>query len=478
MVIVVDKHKRPLGFMTERRCRIVMEKRRAVLYRMFPTVIIMKDVDAREIPDLPEYRIKIDPGSIHTGIAIVRIDTNEMVYAMQIEHRGSQIRANLETRSGARRNRRQRETWYRRPKWGNQCTGKNHASYDSNRKDGWLPPSVKSVGDNIISWVTKLRRWINITECSFEAVRFDMQKMEHPDIEGVEYQYGTLFGYEVREYLMETYGHTCQYCGGKSGDPVLEWEHKVPKSRGGSDSMKNATLACRCCNQDKSNRKLNEWLQVLKDRVSRESGKAKELDQTRIQMVEKVMEGKAPIKGLRYAAWVNSTRRYVEKGLFQIFDTVECSSGGRTKYNRTTLGYPKDHHYDALCVGKVPKNGYIDRTHGYYLDAKAMGRGSRLRGKINKCGIIVTKWYDRNKTVHGFQTGDIVCAEVPHRDKWPYKYEGRFVGRVMVRKTGSFDIRTVDNKRIAVRQEFCRLIQNNSGYQYVTQKTTAISLSH
>lgn len=124
MVIVLDRHKRPLEFMTERRCRIVMEKRRAILYRIFPAVIIMKDVDAGEIPDLPEYRIKIDPGSIHTGIAIVRIDTNEMMYAMQIEHRGGQIKANLETRASVRRNRRQRETWYRRPKWGTGVLGR------------------------------------------------------------------------------------------------------------------------------------------------------------------------------------------------------------------------------------------------------------------------------------------------------------------------------------------------------------------
>lgn len=334
------------------------------------------------------------------------------------------------------------------------------------------------MGDNILAWVNRLRRWINITECCFEAVRFDTQLMENPDIEGVEYQHGTLYGYEVREYLMETYGHTCQYCGGKSNAPILEWEHKIPKSRGGSDSMKNVTLACKSCNQDKGNRKLDEWLQALKDRVSRKSGCQKELDQVRIEMVENIMAGKAPVKGLRYAAWVNSTRRYVEKGLFRIFGNVECSSGGKTKYNRTMLGYPKDHHYDALCVGTVPETGYIDRTHGYYLNAKATGRGSRLRSKINKCGIIVTKWYDRSKTVYGFQTGDIVCAEVPHRDKKPFKYEGRFIGRVMVRKNGYFDIRTIDNKLVTVKQEFCKLVQNNSGYQYTMQKTAAIPLGH
>jgi len=33
-----------------------------------------------------------------------------------------------------------------------------------------------------------------------ELVRFDLQQMENPEIGGIEYQQGTLAGYEVREY--------------------------------------------------------------------------------------------------------------------------------------------------------------------------------------------------------------------------------------------------------------------------------------
>lgn len=110
MIIALDKYKRPLGFLTERRCRILMERKRAVLYRVFPTVVILMDVDARTIPDLPSFRIKIDPGSKYTGIAIIRNDTDEFVYAMQIEHRGDAVRAALNKRKNARRNRRSRET--------------------------------------------------------------------------------------------------------------------------------------------------------------------------------------------------------------------------------------------------------------------------------------------------------------------------------------------------------------------------------
>ena len=479
MVIALDKHKRPLGFVTERRCRMLMERKRAVLYRIFPTVVIIKDVDARDCGHLPTFRIKIDPGSKYTGIAVICNETDEVMYFMQIEHRGDAVRDLLAKRRAAMRNRRNRETGYRRAKWGNQCASKDDKhNYDSDRKDGWLPPSIRSVSDNIISWVKRLCRLINITACSFEAVRFDTQLMENPDIKGMEYQQGTLFGYEIKEYLLEKYGHTCQYCGGKSGDGVLEWEHMTPKSSGGSDSVKNACLACSACNQDKGGRTLPEWLALLKVRVKKEYGKAKELDETRIALVKNILEHKPERKPLRYAAWVTSSRRYVEKVLYSTFPEhmVECASGGRTKYNRTRLGYPKDHHYDALCVGTVPEHGYTDRTNGYCLYAKATGRGTRLRGQINKCGIIVNKWKNRNKTVFGFQTGDIVVADVPHKESRPYKYEGRFTGRVMVRSSGNFDIRTTDNELVTAKAQFCRIIQNNSGYHFRVKR--AIPLGH
>ena len=52
-------------------------------------------------------------------------------------------------------------------------------------------------------------------------------------LSGAEYQQGTLYGYEVREYLLEKWGHRCVYCG--TEDVPLEVEHIVPKSKGGSD---------------------------------------------------------------------------------------------------------------------------------------------------------------------------------------------------------------------------------------------------
>ena len=452
MVITVDKNKKPLGVCTERRARILLSKRRACVYRYYPFTIIVKDADVRSLEKKEEYQIKIDPGAKTTGIAVVRTSDNAAVFFEQIEHRGEKVKSNLDARRMTRRNRRTRETRYRRSKWGSkQLPKRKKPGYDTKRPEGWLPPSVKSVADNIISWAIRLRKLFNITSCSFEAVRFDTQLIDNPDVGGVQYQQGELFGYEVKEYLLDKYGHTCQYCGGASGDPVLEWEHIVPKSKGGSDSVKNATLACRCCNQAKGSMTPQEWRSTIKGHTK--------LDKARQNGIQRVLSGKVSGVSDRYCAWVSASRRYTEATLFAIFGDVECSTGGRTKYNRERLGLPKGHHYDALCVGTVPKGGYTDLTNGYFFYAKAIGRGSRFRGKINACGIITLKLKKSPKRRFGFQNGDIVRADVPKG-----KYRGQHVGRVMTRASGSFDIRKTDGSFATTSNRYCKTLQRDNGF--------------
>lgn len=469
MVITLDKRKKPLGFCTEKRARQLIEKGRACIHRYYPFTLIIKDLDVREMPVKDSYRIKIDPGSLYTGIAVIKNETNEVMLFCQLDHRSGQIRADLETRRNARKNRRSRETRYRKPKWGNKQKKKDSkCTAESDRPEGWLPPSVKSAADNIISWVRKLSRLINLTACSFEAVRFDSQLMDNPDIEGTEYQQGTLFGYELREYLLEKYGHTCQYCGGASGDQMLEWEHIVPKSAGGSDKVRNATLSCHSCNRAKGSKSLEDWKKEEKQIAAGDKKASKvrrDLAEARVSGIQKVMNGKQNGVSDRYSAWVNMTRKYIEKELYRIFTDVECASGGTTKYNRIMLGLPKDHHYDALCVGTVPQNGYTDRTGGYVLQVKAVGRGTRFRGKINACGIITVKLKKGPKRRFGYQNGDIVKAVCPKG-----KYAGTHVGRVMTRSSGWFDIRCTDGTKVTVNHKYCRILQRDDGYQYAYGK--------
>ena len=67
----------------------------------------------------------------------------------------------------------------------------------------------------------------------------------------------------------------------------------------------------------------------------------------------------------------------------------------------------------------------------------------------------------RNKKVYGFATGDMVSAEIPKG-----KNRGRFIGRVSVRKTGSFNIQTQDAVIQGVNRKYCKKIQPADGYGY------------
>lgn len=46
-------------------------------------------------------------------------------------------------------------------------------------------------------------------------------------------------------------GFTCRYCGRMAPDVVLEVDHVVPRSVGGSDDEDNLVTACYDCNQGK-----------------------------------------------------------------------------------------------------------------------------------------------------------------------------------------------------------------------------------
>lgn len=58
--------------------------------------------------------------------------------------------------------------------------------------------------------------------------------LDNPEISGIEYQQGTLAGYETREYLLEKWGRECAYCGKK--DTALQIEHIHPKAQSSSKS--------------------------------------------------------------------------------------------------------------------------------------------------------------------------------------------------------------------------------------------------
>ncbi len=438
MVFVLDKHKKPLMPCTEKRAGQLLERGRAVVHKVFPFTIRLKDRAAEE-SGLQPLRLKLDPGAKVTGFAVLRED--EAVFLGEIRHKPG-IKDKLDTRRALRRSRRSRKKRYRKP------------GYNNNREEGWLPPSLEARVDQTMSAVAKLLGLLPITAISTEHVKFDTQLMQNPEISGLEYQQGELYGYEVKEYLLEKWGRKCAYCHAE-GVP-LEVEHIVPRNPKhgpkGTNRVSNLTLSCEKCNDDKGNKQPEEWLEELK-----RSNKPQ--DQLRAKNLEEVMaKRKQPLVA---AALMNATRWRLYEKLKETGLPVECGTGARTKYNRIKIGLPKTHYFDACCVGESTLETVIIGQE-YVQVWSGVGRGSRKMCNTDKYGFPVSH-RARQKMYFGFTTGDLVVAEVPKG-----KYTGRWVGRVAVRSSGYFDLKDGTGRRVCqgISHKYIRLLQRMDGWQY------------
>jgi 5-methylcytosine-specific restriction endonuclease McrA len=423
-VFVLDTNKQPLDPVRPGRARILLTQGKAAVWRRYPFTIILKD--AVDHPDVHPLRLKLDPGSKTTGIALVDDTTGEVVFAAELTHRGRAIKAALDTRRAVRRSRRRRKTRYRQPRFRNRT-----------RKPGWLAPSLASRVSNVLTWVRRLMRLCAITAISQEVVRFDLQQMENPDIQGVEYQQGTLSGYEVREYVLEKWNRTCSYCGKQ--EVPLQIEHIHAKANGGTNRTSNLCLACEACNQAKGKQDVRVFLAKQPARLSHLLAQAK--------------------ASLKDAAAVNTTRWALYERLKQLGLPVECGSGGLTKFNRCSRGLEKTHWLDAACVG-TSTPAQLTRAGVVPLLITATGSGKRQKCNVNDPGFPCSKPKGAKK-VRGFQTGDLVRAVVPTGKK-----QGSYVGRVLIRASGSFDIRTKHGRVQGISHRFCTPIHRCDGYNY------------
>lgn len=427
-VFVLDKNKNPLMPCHPRRARSLLTQGKAAVFRQAPFTIILFEREEGVCQDLS---LKLDPGSKITGVALVADfnKSDQVIWAAHLKHRGATIKKALDQRRAIRRGRRSRHTRYRAPRFENRT-----------RPSGWLPPSTQSRVDQVFYLSKRLCRMAPITSIAVETVRFDMQKLENPEISGVEYQKGTLFGYEVREYLLEKWKRNCAYC--KATDLRLEIDHIIPKSSGGTDAVGNLTLCCRNCNEKKGNKRIEDFL--------KNPEKVKQLLST-------------SKRSFKDAAAVNASRLAVGKALSSLGKPLSYWSGGQTKYNRTMQNFPKEHWLDAACVGDQGIALTIPNEISV-LEITATGRGCRQKCLVDRFGFPRSASKTK-KRVFGFQTGDLVCAVVPSGKK-----QGRYRGNVAVRATGNFNIHTPFGVVQGIHVKHCRLAQCKDGYSYTHLK--------
>ena len=425
-VFVLDKDHKPLMPCHPARARKMLKAGRARVHRLHPFTIRLVDRTLAE-SEVQPVLVKLDPGSKETGIAVVREDEKKAHHALffiNLRHRGSSIRDALTARRQLRRGRRSRSLRYRPPRFLNR-----------RRPEGWLPPSLRHRVDTTTSWVDRLRRLAPVSGLAQELVKFDMQKMQNPEISGTEYQQGELAGYELKEYLLEKFGRKCVYCG-RSGVP-LNIEHIVPKARGGSNRVSNLAIACVECNQKKGSKPIEEFLK----------GKSELLSRICRQL-------KTP---LRDASAVNATRWALFNALKATGLPVAVGSGALTKFNRRLYGVPKEHWLDALCVGETRGAVFDERMQ--VLEVYCAGRGQYKRTRTDRYGFPVA-YFMRTKRPHGVGTGDIVRMSVRGG-----KHPGLWSGRATAKNSGAVVLQ-MPEFQIEGRAKNCTILARNDGYGY------------
>jgi 5-methylcytosine-specific restriction endonuclease McrA len=424
-VFVLDSNRKPLTPCHAATARRLLRDGKAAILRFKPFTIILK----REVENEPRpLRLKIDPGSKVTGFAIVDDQAKRIIYAAELEHRGQKIKRDLDARKIQRRNRRRRKTRYRKQRYLNR--------YSAIRK-GLKSPSLLHRVYTVETWVNRFRKYAPVGAISIELVRFDTQKMQNPEISGVEYQQGELAGYELREYLLEKWKRRCAYCSAEN--MPLQIEHIKAKANGGTNRVSNLTLACERCNTRKGKQLIEKFLTK------------------KPEILKKILaQAKAPLKD---AAVVNSTRWAIFEMIKKLDLPIECGTGGLTKFNRIRNGHKKTHFLDAANVGASTPQGLIVNVHPLII--KAIGYGTRQMQRVDKFGFPRTA-SKHNSKINGFALGYLVNAKVPSG-----KYVGRWIGTLAgIRARGQLEFKCKENQfSINWRNVFC--LQKNDGYEYI-----------
>lgn len=157
------------------------------------------------------------------------------------------MKKRLDERRMYRRNRRNK-LWYRKPRFMNRVKPK-----------GWLPPSIQRKFDTHISLIERLKKILPITKVIVETASFDIQKIDNPEIQGVEYQQGNLYNYKNKKsFIFAREKGICQLCKKKEGR--FQLHHIIPRSKGGTDKSDNLALLHKGCHEKLHKKNLENTL--------------------------------------------------------------------------------------------------------------------------------------------------------------------------------------------------------------------------
>jgi hypothetical protein len=200
---------------------------------------------------------------------------------------------------------------YREPKFNNRRRGED-----------WLPPSIQRRYDTHLNLIERLKKLLPISQVIVEIAKFDIQKIENPDIEGKEYQQGNLYEYQnVVSYLKCVQNNKCSYCEQefKSGDQKAVHHIYLRGDRRRTDRVEGLVLLHKDCH----------------------SGK----DGIHAKHEEYKLQGKV-IKNYKHSTFMS----IINKRFYKDISNLKITFGNITFVNRNQLNLEKSHINDAFVI--------------------------------------------------------------------------------------------------------------------------------
>lgn len=300
IVFVINKNGEVLMPCSNRKARLLLKEKKAkiVNYKPFTIQLLYGSTGYTQ-----ETRLGVDTGSKHIGIAIT--SGNNVLTKGQIDLR-QDVKKLLETRKVMRRGRRNKLR-YRKARFLNR-----------KRPEGWLPPSIQSRINNTINWITKFYNLLPKCKLKIEVAKFDIQKIENPEIEGTGYQQGTMYQYRNKiAYLIARENCKCQHCkeSYKKGDG-WRLHHIWGKSK---DRPEDWALVHESCHKEIHQKGLENTLRTKKSKSYKES----------------------------------TFMSIIRKRLFNLFPDSSFTYGNITFQDRCDLGLDKTHYNDAIAISGI-----------------------------------------------------------------------------------------------------------------------------
>lgn len=393
MVYVQDIDGNPLMPTTRHgKVRRLLKANKAIVINLCPFTIQLTYVTSGY---KQEVVLGVDAGTKHVGLSATT--KSKELYASEVILR-SDIVELLSSRRESRRRRRNRLR-YRKPRFMNRIKTK---------KEEWVAPSVRHKIDSHLKIIGFVYSILPISKLIIEVAQFDTQKIKNPEISGKEYQEGDQLGFwNVREYVLARDGHKCQYCKGKSKDPILNIHHIESRKTGG-DSPSNLITLCETCHKEfhKGNIKL------------------------------KVNRGKS----LRDAAVMGIMKWRLYDELRSLYSNVKMTFGYITKHDRIKHGIEKSHISDAFVISR----NFDSYRLGYYFKQKLVRRHNR---QIHKMKILKGGIRKRNQApfkVFGFRLFD----KVMFQNEIYFIYGRRLSGQFNIRDINGENKKDVSCKKL------------------------------